>query len=407
MQSHAIYIHIPFCVHRCAYCDFNTYAGQDALIPRYVEALCREIQTLTDSAPQRFPVDTVYFGGGTPSLLPSEAFPRMLEVLARGFDLTSEPEITIEANPGTLSAAYLRDLRAAGVNRLSLGVQSADAQELAFLERQHNFDEVIQSIDWARQAGFDNLSLDLIFGLPEQRLETWADSLSRALKLAPQHLSLYALTIEHGTPLQARIARGLTPMPDPDLAAEMYDLARARLAAAGFVQYEISNWALDAQPPSDTARRAPLLACRHNLQYWRNQPYFGFGAGAHGFVGGLRTTNVLSPGAYIKRLFPASSSSSPARPAFPRTPATISALRIDRETEIGETMMMGLRLTREGVSRARFQARFGADFADIFAEQIARLLDFGLLEWVGEPEDALRLSPRGYLLGNRVFQEFV
>ncbi len=401
MRPHAVYLHIPFCVHRCAYCDFNTYAGQDALIPRYVDALQREIRTLGDSAPRRLPVHTVYFGGGTPSLLPVEVFPQVLEALALGFDLAPEPEITIEANPGTLSADYLRELRAAGVNRLSLGMQSADPQELAFLERQHDFEDVIQSVEWARQAGFDNLSLDLIFGLPEQRLETWETSLSRALELVPQHLSLYALTVERGTPLQARIERGLIPMPDADLAAEMYETARARLADAGFVQYEISNWAREGGLLPGPALQSPAFACRHNLQYWRNLPYFGLGAGAHGFVDSFRTVNTLSPAAYIERL------TSAAPREFPRTPATTSIQRVDRPTEIAETMMMGLRLTREGVSRPGFRARFGVELTDLYGEQIMRLVEWNLLEWAGDDGDALRLTPHGYLLGNRVFREFV
>ena len=427
MVAYAVYIHIPFCRHRCAYCDFNTYAGLDNLIPDYVDALQGEIQGLTESASERFPVHSVYFGGGTPSLLPAFSIAKILHTLNASFDLASNAEISLEANPGTLSSSYLQDLHSAGINRLSLGMQSAHPRELAFLERQHRFDDVLESVKWARQAGFDNLSLDLIFGLPEQPIEIWEESLTQALNLTPEHFSLYALTLEQGTPMQNWVARGLIPEPDPDLAAEMYELACEKLAAVGYVQYEISNWALTRaeggrmKDDLHSAPRTPHIipvpfgdsaldwACRHNLQYWRNQPYLGFGAGAHGFAGGFRTANVLAPAAYIKRLSPTSNYHIAQLPnqLFPRTPATISVQPIDRKTEMGETMMMGLRLTREGVSRSAFQDRFDQDICNVFAPQIDSLINWELLEWTGSDNDILRLTPRGHLLGNRVFCEFV
>ncbi|HBY08914.1 MAG TPA: coproporphyrinogen III oxidase [Chloroflexi bacterium] len=399
MNANSVYLHIPFCRHRCAYCDFNTFAGQQARIPDYVEALQREIQALTAGAAERLPVHTVYFGGGTPSLLPISAFEQILTTLARGFLLSPEAEISIEANPGTLTADYLQALRATGVNRLSLGMQSADPGELIFLERQHQFEDVINAVTWARQAGFNNLSLDLIFGLPEQHLGTWEASLDRGLALAPEHFSLYALTIEHGTPLKRQADLGLIPAPDPDLAAEMYELACAKLTDADYLQYEISNWAKENSNSPLPTSHSPFLASQHNLQYWRNQPYFGFGAGAHGFVSGFRTRNVLAPAAYIRRM-----SLTAAPLEFPRTPATVNAQSIDRETEIGETMMMGLRLTREGVSDSRFQARFGVTLREIYDKQIDKFVAWGLLEWA---DDHLRLTERGYLLGNQIFSEFI
>jgi len=411
MEAYSIYIHIPFCRHRCAYCDFNTYAGQEARIPDYVETLLREMQSLTISSPIRFPVHTVYFGGGTPSLLPISAFELILKRLSASYDLSSDAEISIEANPGTLTSDYLSALRTTGVNRLSLGMQSAHPQELAFLERQHQFDDVIKAVQWARQAGFDNLSLDLIFGLPEQQVETWETSLTRALSLAPDHFSLYALTIEHGTPLGHWADQGLIPIPDPDLAAEMYELAAEKLSDAGYLQYEISNWAktksrIPNLVPNHHAFHLdienPSFVCQHNLQYWRNRPYFGFGAGAHGYVGGVRTSNVLAPGSYIKRLDKPMHSMQ-----FPRTPATVSIRNIDLSTEMGETMMMGLRLTREGISRTAFRRRFNQDLQTIYGAQIKKLIDWGLLEWAGQENDSLRLTKRGYLLGNQVFSEFV
>ncbi len=284
-------------------------------------------------------------------------------------------------------------------------MQSAHPLELAFLERQHRFDDVLESVKWARQTGIDNLNLDLIFGLPEQSIEIWEGTLTQALNLAPEHFSLYALTLEQGTPMHTWANRGLIPEPDPDLAAEMYELACEKLSLAGYLQYEISNWARAKgvhEINNENLHPAPDWACRHNLQYWRNQPYFGFGAGAHGFLDGFRTSNTLSPAAYIRQ-----SSESADRHPFPFTPATANFHPIDQQTEMGETMMMGLRLTREGVSRAGFRARFDQDIYEIFAFQIDKLMDWGLLEWANSDQDILRLTPRGRLLGNRVFSEFV
>lgn len=386
---YAVYLHIPFCVHRCGYCDFNTYAGLEDLIPAYTAALCREIALVAQSAGERLPVHTIFFGGGTPSLLSEAQLESILRSLAEAFDWQPGIEISLEANPGTVSLASLQAMRRLGVNRLSLGMQSAHPGELRLLERQHDYPEVVRAVTAARQAGFDNLNLDLIYGLPEQELTTWQNSLELALGLHPEHLSLYALSIEHGTPLKRWANRGLIPEPDPDLAAEMYEWADAHLAAAGYEQYEISNWS-KAQP------------CRHNLQYWRGLPYLGLGAGAHGYARGARTANVLAPAAYITRL----KEGEPQE--FPSTPATASLTPVDRQAEIGETMMMGLRLTQEGVSEADFQARFGQKLEEIFAGEITELQGYGLLEWAEEaPQRRLRLTSGGRLLGNQVFMRFI
>lgn len=395
MQPYGVYLHIPFCTHRCGYCDFNTYAGLEDLIPAYCRALRAEIAWAASRA-GRIPVCSVFLGGGTPSLLPAAEIEQTLDTLAGGFELQSDVEISLEANPGTVSAAYLQNLRSTGVNRISLGVQSAHPEELRLLERIHDYGDVTRAVSWARRAGFDNLNLDLIFGLPEQPLENWQRTLELALGLAPEHFSLYALSLEHGTPFGAWSRRGLLSTPDPDRAADMYEWASDRLELAGYTQYEISNWA--AADPTGALR-----ACRHNLQYWRNLPYLGFGAGAHGFAAGVRTANILSPAAYIRRMSEASSGS-PGSAPFPQTPAVQTATPIDRSAEIGETMMMGLRLVQEGVSDAAFRARFGQPLTDLFAPQIERLKSLGLLEWHG---DRLRLTRRGRLLGNRVFVEFI
>ncbi|NPA92126.1 MAG: coproporphyrinogen III oxidase family protein, partial [Chloroflexi bacterium] len=272
---------------------------------------------------------------------------------------------------------------------LSLGVQSAHPDDLRLLERGHDYATVIRAVTWARQAGFRNLNLDLIFGLPHQPLSRWQQSLELVLGLQPEHLSLYALTLEHGTPLAHWVAQGLLPQPDPDLAADMYLWADERLKQAGFQQYEISNWA------------RPGMACRHNLQYWRNLPYLGLGAGAHGYTNQTRTINVLTPGAYIRRLETATEPR-----AFPRSPATVEARALTLADEMAETMMMGLRLTEEGVSRRTFAQRFGRALEAVYGPTIERLQKQGLLTWSPDRE-RLRLTSRGRLLGNWVFREFV
>lgn len=427
MNNISIYLHIPFCSVRCAYCDFNTYAGLEGLMPAYVRALTREIRGARFAAPpaasptssepdgreagQGGMVGTVYFGGGTPSLLPLRLLAEVFAALRETFTLTADCEITLEANPGSVDQAYLDGLRVLGVNRLSFGVQSAQASELRLLDRRHTFDQAVEAVAMARAAGVENLNLDLIFGLPGRRLAPWQDTLTRTLALRPEHLSLYALSLEHGTPMHAWVSRGWLPRPDPDLAADMYEWADEALTAQGYAQYEISNWAI-----------RPDYACRHNLQYWRNRPYLGFGAGAHGYIDGVRYSNVLSPRAYIERVMGGRVGGGGARAAEAATTnaaaeaattnaATASAtsaaaqrLPIDRETEMGETMMMGLRLTREGVSDATFRERFGVGLVEAYGQEIEELCGQGLLEWDGE---RARLTKRGRLLGNRAFSRFV
>jgi oxygen-independent coproporphyrinogen-3 oxidase len=392
--DYSLYLHIPFCRHRCSYCDFNTYAGMAELIPAYAQALSREIRLLEESAGAHLPVRTIFIGGGTPSLMPLAELERLFSTLQDNFELLPGIEITLEANPGTVSLPYLVELNKMGVNRLSLGMQSAIPAELQLLEREHDFGEVTQAVAWARRAGFENLNLDLIFGLPGQTLPAWKESLEKALALQPDHFSLYALTLEHGTPLQHQVQQNLLTAPDADLAADMYEFAADQLQAAGFIQYEISNWARSAGD-------AGPLVCHHNLQYWRNQTYLGLGAGAHGYAGGFRTANVLAPSTYIQRCLEGQVQ------AFPRTPATAEIIAVEREAEIAETMMMGLRLVQEGVSNKIFQKRFGNRLEDVFGMQIQHLRSLGLLEWAADDGDILRLTPRGRLLGNQVFVEFV
>jgi oxygen-independent coproporphyrinogen-3 oxidase len=418
----SLYLHIPFCTHRCAYCDFNTYAGQEGLIPAYVDALRNEIQAAGSGSALPRSVGTVFFGGGTPSLLTPSQFESILLTISTHFELSPTAELTFEANPGTVSADGLVQLRKAGMNRISFGVQSANAEELRMLERTHSFTDVINAVKWSRQAGFDNLNLDLIYALPEQTLQTWQVTLERALALHPEHLSLYALTLEHGTPFGRWAGRGLLPLPDPDLAADMYEWSADFLAKHGYVQYEISNWGLDRGPltvdreatevgeaPSTVHRppsALPSYACKHNLQYWRNLEYLGLGAGAHGYANGIRYSNVLRIKTYIERLSnpPIPDSQSADSPNFPLTSATVNHHRNSPHEDMEETMMTGLRLTGDGVSASVFQERFGVALTDAFGKEIDELLHLQLLEWAGE---SLRLTERGRLLGNQVFMRFV
>jgi oxygen-independent coproporphyrinogen-3 oxidase len=404
MTEFSLYLHIPFCSHRCAYCDFNTYAGQQALLPSYLDALQNEIRYLRAAAGERFPVTTIFFGGGTPSLLSGPQVASVMEALRAAFDISPIVEATLEANPGTVSPETLSAYRAAGLNRLSFGVQSAHPEELRMLERTHDFFAVIQSVKWARQAGFTNINLDVIYGLPQQSLDSWKVTLQRIVDLHPEHISAYALTLEHGTPFGRWAERGLLPLPDPDLAAEMYEWASEFLTANGYVQYEISNWARHDDTPL-AAHQTPAFACRHNLQYWRDLPYLGVGAGAHGYAGGYRYSNVLRIKTYIERLrLP------PGSPAlnFPLTPATVNAHRQTLQDEMSDFMITTLRLTREGLSPAEFQRRFGRTLKEVYGREIEELVGWGLLEWDDEEgESVLRLSQRGRLLGNQVFLRFV
>jgi oxygen-independent coproporphyrinogen-3 oxidase len=397
MEFYSLYLHIPFCRKRCSYCDFNTYAGQEDWIPRYVDALCREIDRVAQSAGETLPVRTVFFGGGTPSLLTAGQFEKILTHLAGNFSLQPNFEMSLEANPGTVTLDSLRALYDLGFNRISFGMQTANPEELILLQRLHGTEDVISAVGWARQAGFDNLNLDLIFGLPGQTLESWQKTLEQALSLKPEHLSLYALTVEMGTLMHRWVNRGLVANPDDDLAADMYEWAGKRLDEGGFSQYEISNWAHRDENGS-------IRSCRHNLQYWRNQPYLGFGAGAHGYCRGYRTANVNGIAAFVKHC---QESTLPPESRFPIGPATDQATPVDEPTAMQETMMVGLRLTEEGVSQQAFSERFGRTLEDVFEKEIRRLIGLGLLEWAPPDQDRLRLTQHGRLLGNQVFMEFV
>ncbi len=392
-----LYIHIPWCVTRCIYCDFNTYIdGEAALKERYHQALLREIRE-AGTALGRPALDSVFFGGGTPTTLPPEWLAEVVAVVKEAFTLREDAEVTSEANPGTLSVGYLRALREGGINRLSLGVQSFDDQELRFLSRLHDAATARQAVEAARRAGFDNLSLDLIFNLPRQPLERWQYTVREAIRLQPEHLSFYSLIVEPGTPLHQQVTRGSVPEPDDDTAADMYAFARDALGEAGFHHYEISNWArARGEPEWET----PRLASAHNLIYWRNQPYLGVGAGAWGTVGAARWANVKRPQSYIQQV------ERGAGLGMARDPKTLE--QIDRDTAQAEQMMLGLRLLREGVGEAGFMERFQVGLEARYQGAIARGLERELLEWVASPQGRrLRLTGRGYFLANEATLPFL
>lgn len=393
----ALYIHIPFCLQRCAYCDFNTYAGILDLRPAYADAVQCEIRQMARRYPE-ITLTSVYFGGGTPSLLALIQIPNILHTIQQSFPLAADAEITVEANPGTVNTDALAALRDAGVQRLSFGVQSAHPDELCLLGRIHTWEEAVVAVTMAQRNGFDNISLDLMFGMPRQTLRRWEQTLELVLGLGPQHLSLYALTVEPGTPLANALDAGQHPAPDPDLSADMYETASARLLTTGFWQYEISNWALGlapapeiwALPPQGMSEKIGPWICQHNLVYWRNQPWLGVGAGAHSWFGGHRWSNPLHPRDYIIAV------------------QTETALAQQDEViptplSQGETMMMGLRLA-EGVNNTRFHQNFGCNLAEQYGSILKQLQAAGLVEWNGE---RVRLSARGRLLGNHVFGAFL
>ncbi len=400
-----LYVHIPFCAQKCPYCDFNTYAGMEDHIQATVAALCQEMERWQTPLRSRS-IDTIFLGGGTPTLLAGAQLAQLFEAIHAHFQVSPTCEITSEANPGTVDRAKFEILRGLGVNRLSIGVQSFQPNELAFLGRIHDTADVHKAFWAARAAGFDNINLDFIFGLPGQSLEKWRDTLEEAIALGTEHLSLYSLIVEPNTPLHHWVATGKVNAPDDDLAATHYEYAMQRLGEAGYVQYEISNWAKTSakgtEPPAMPAsgEQTPLFASQHNLVYWRNQEYLGIGPGAHSHLwarsaeGNLtrrRWGNRKAVPGYVKRMQQGVSVEETSEAIEPRM-------------AMGESMILGLRLLQEGVPLHQFQAMHGVALQAIFAKELAQLQEWGLIEL-----DAarVRLSPHGVLLGNQVFSYFL
>ena len=389
----ALYLHIPFCLSKCPYCDFNTYEGIEPQIDGYVAALAREIE-LWGELLDRPRVTSVYFGGGTPSYISPGAIDTTMAAIRSSFDVITSAEISMEANPGDITPERVTSWRASSINRLSIGVQSFDDGLLVSLGRRHTSEQAAEAARVAKSNGFENFSLDLMFGLPNQTLDQWRLSLERCMELVPRHVSLYGLSLEPGTPLEADVRLGRTPLPDPDVGADMYTLAEDRLAEEGFDHYEISNWA------------RPGYESVHNLAYWKLTPFLGLGAGAHSFVGGRRFSNIRSPRGYAQRLqeshVPVTTGRHPAEAL--RALGVVDGIEpAERSSAMADAMMMGMRL-KEGVSHAGFEDRFGVKLADAFGDTVRELSAAGL---VVSDAAGVRLTRRGRLLGNEVFGRFV
>jgi len=398
------YVHIPFCVKKCAYCDFASYAGCLDRLPAYVDAVIREIAITAETAKaandannadranrannansanrtERHALKTIFLGGGTPSLMPPDQIDRLLQALSDAFGLDEQAEITIEANPGTVQLEQLRAYREAGCNRISIGVQSMQPHLLKLLGRIHRPEESIESIQMAQEAGFSRISADLMFGLPEQTVAD-VDATARAiLNLPVSHLSFYSLSLEPGTVFHDRYERHPEWLPDEETERAQYETVRERAAAAGLVPYEISNAA------------RPGEACRHNLVYWQARPYYGFGAGAHSYVRGIRRGNTTGIEEYLSRI------AATDRPF----PAAATQERLSRSKQEQEFMLLGLRLL-DGVDADSFADRFGGDLFAVFQNEIKMLTARGLIERSGQ---RVRLTRLGLYLANQVFMEFV
>jgi oxygen-independent coproporphyrinogen-3 oxidase len=376
MNPAGVYIHIPFCSSRCSYCDFATGIYQIELAERYVRALLEEIRT---SELRGARVDTIYFGGGTPSLLEPAQLARILEAVHERLEIDPSVEITLEINPGSATLAKLREFRDLGINRASFGAQTFDDRELAKLGRSHTAADARRTFHDLRAAGFANVSFDLIAGLPRQTLGGWKRNVDEALALRPEHLSFYLLEVHSGTPLAQHIERGTQPAPDEDLAAVMYESMLERAVAAGYEHYEISNLCL------------PLFQSRHNTKYWTGEPYYGFGCSAHSYDGqNRRWSNERDVLEYVKLI------EHGLKPAVEEHELTVQDLR-------SEALFLGLRLMR-GVDLQQYQELFGVDPAAKHAKELERFKAAGLVE---QDEDRLRLTRNGALLSNEVFSAFV
>jgi oxygen-independent coproporphyrinogen III oxidase len=375
-RCRALYVHVPFCRSLCGYCDFYSEVLRPAALRPYLAAVAGE---LADAArPRGWRFDTVYLGGGTPTVLPVADLRTLLAAVGDYIDGTRPLEFTVEANPATVSADTIAALRAAGVNRVSVGAQSFLPDELRVLERTHTPGDVEKTVTALRQGGFTHYSLDLIFGIPGQTVATWEQSLQQALDLGPEHMSCYGLTYEAGTPLYEHRARGRLQPLDEDLEADLYELTLDRLAAAGLPQYEISSFS------------RPGCECRHNLRYWHNEPYLGVGPAAAGFIDGVRYKNVSDTAAYVAAMEAGQSPWSEQETLPP-------------EQRAGEAAMLLLRLNR-GIDRAEFQARYGRDPAEQFAEPIGRHAADGLIV---VDEKSIRLTRAGRLLADYVLRDIV
>ena len=375
----SLYFHIPYCIRKCRYCDFCS-VPLDASAQRYADALIEEIRLQKERYPHET-AKTAFFGGGTPTVLNAEALCSVLEAADRAFPIASDAEISIECNPKTASLDALRTLRAAGFNRLSIGLQSTDDELLNRIGRAHTFADFLYTYEWARSVGFQNINVDLMHGLPGQSQELYLGSIQTVTALKPEHISAYSLILEDGTPLAGDVAKGNETLPDEDTVADMQDAGIALLESSGFARYEVSNFA------------KPGFACRHNLTYWNNEPYLGFGVAAHSSMPEgnrwYRFSNTDSIPLYFRKI------------AAKRIPEAERILTNTFE-QMFESVMLGLRKT-EGVSLEAFSRRFGCDLLAVYAEAIETNRRRGLWE---ESDTHLRLNRSGMDLMNTVLLDF-
>lgn len=372
-----IYLHIPFCASRCHYCNFATGGYESELAKRYVAALLCEIEC-AEKNDAMCKVDSIYFGGGTPTTLSIEQLAAILDACHQKFDVAADAEITTEANPGTISLEYFQGLRSIGFNRISFGVQSFDNAELKMIDRVHNAQEARAAVDLARQAGFKNISIDLIAGLPEQQITTWQRNLQEAFALDTEHLSVYLLELYKDAPLLHRIERGELRAIDEDVTVAMYYALVDEAARHGYEHYELSNWA------------KPGFESRHNLKYWTGAPYWAFGVSAAGYDGETRWSNTRNIHEYLQRV---EMGESPVQ----------ERIALDDEDKQSEAIFLKLRL-QDGVDLQTHQTRFGVDVKTRYAEELTRLREAGLIEM---QNDRLIISRAGKVLANEVFQAFV
>jgi oxygen-independent coproporphyrinogen-3 oxidase len=374
-----LYIHIPFCSAICNYCNFNRGLFDASLKSRYVGALVAELgQSASAHAGRPLAADTIYFGGGTPSLLEPDEVARIIDTCRMAFDVSADAEVTLEANPETVAAPRLAAFRRAGVNRVSFGVQSFRDEELRRLSRLHSADRARVAVDEARAAGVDNVSLDLMMWLPQQSVGDWLESVDQAIAIAPEHLSLYLLELYPNAPLRDDMARAQWSLAPDDDAATMYLTAMERLDASGYQQYEISNVS------------RPGRQSRHNLKYWTDGEWLGFGCGAHSTRAGVRWKNVASTEEYVARITDGK-------------PAAVDVRPLAHDERLGDALFTGLRLT-DGVDLHAVQARYCVDVWGRYGADLERFVDAGLLSRDGS---RLRLTRPGMLLAHEVMTVFV
>lgn len=374
-----LYIHVPFCIRKCLYCDFASVPLAQDVVELYLRGLYQEIDHYSQTLPaEQKQIASLFVGGGTPTCLKAKQLNGILEQVSQKFFLVPQAEITTEANPGTVTLSYLQELRAVGFNRISLGVQSTHPKLLQLIGRIHSFEQAKVAVQDARQAGFDNLNLDLIFGLPEQTLEQWQQSLEEILTLSPEHISCYGLQLEEGTPLTSAVEKGELVACSEELELAMYQGAIATLKKAGYQHYEISNFA------------RPGFQCQHNIIYWHNQGYLGVGPAAHSYLNHSRWGNLENITEYSASL------------RGGKLPVEeVHNLTVKEQME--ETVFLGLRLL-DGLSLSNFEERFGKPLSQIFGPQIEGLQKKGLVKIQA---GHLKLTEQGLPLANQVFAEFV